>query len=153
MKNDNTCKMKGCVSKLLLSAIPVFIFIVVADFLVNGLWLKDIYLQTANLWRPEEEMKHLFPWVFAYQAALAIIFTALYCRHQGIASPSEGGKKPCPRMHALCFGFTIGMLLAVMHAAAYIWMPIPIELAVKWAIAGLLEGIGIGIVLSFTCRK
>jgi hypothetical protein len=156
MKNsDKSCSAKPCcVGKYLLAAIPVFIFLMATGFLINHIWLKDLYMQTASLWRPMDEMSGMFPKIAAYQAILSVLLTALYkkCKNAECA-PAEGDKKPCPRAKALCFGIVIGLLMGTMQGAAYIWMPIPLELAVKWFISGLVQGIGVALILSFTCCK
>ena len=52
---------------------------------------------------------------------------------------------------SLCFGVILGALLGTLSASAYLWMPISAELAIKWFIAGLAEGIVISAVLSSIC--
>ncbi|MCE3232664.1 MAG: hypothetical protein K0R98_921 [Rickettsiaceae bacterium] len=153
MQNVEKCTMISCLSKWIITAIPVFIFIVLADFIINAVWLKDIYVQNTNLWRPEEETKKFFSWVLLYQAILALVFTALYCgvhRHS-VNIPDENRKSSMKS--GLSFGITIGVLLGILHSAAYFMIPIPYELAIKWFAGGFLEGVGIGIILSFGCRK
>jgi len=153
--NDNAqCKIQGCIGKWLLSALLVFIFIAVAEYLIHAVWLKPLYQQTASLWRSEEEIKQLCPLMLGYEAILAIIVTKLYRKSQkATVAVGEGECAPCPVKRAVCFGMIIGLLFGVMHAATYIWMPIPAELAIKWLIAGVLEGLGIGVILSFSCGK
>jgi hypothetical protein len=154
MKNNKTCDMKGCVKKYLFSALVVFVFLFVAEFVINHIWLQPLYEYTSHLWRPKGQMADYFPLMFVYLGALSLILTALYFKCKK-AQPEikEGEKAPCPKKHGLCFGITIGLLLGVMHAAAYIWMPIPGELAIKWFISGLLEGVVSGLLLSCVCMR
>ena len=161
--NNTECNMKGCIGRMILSVILVFIFLLASGYLVHHRWLMPIYEQTAALWRPMDEMKAMMPWMFGYYAVLSILISALFCKIkkakiQACASgASEGdyrvGGKHCPIKCGICFGITVGLLIGVVNAAAWIWMPIPGELAVKWIIAWVLQGIGAGLILSFICRK
>lgn len=154
---NNSCNNEKCVGKWMFAAVPVFLFIFAADFLVHGVWLKPLYEQTAALWRTEAEMQGYMGYCLALHALLALLITALFrkCKQACTPVPADG-KKPCPVKGGLCFGITIGLLLAVLDAKAYIYMPISGELAIKWFFSGMLNGIGSGLILSFLfsrCKK
>jgi len=161
MDNTNNCPIKGCFAKWIITSIPVFIFLVVAGYVVHHLWLKPLYEQTASLWRPMDEMKELFPLLLAYYAALSLLITALFCKIKkakmeacaATGTDCKIGGPNCPIKCGVCFGIIVGLLLGVSNAACYIWMPIPSELAIKWLLAWVGEGIGIGIILGLVCHK
>lgn len=127
--------------RFLAMVIVGYIFVFAFDYLVHHIMLMDIYTQTADLWRPEEEMS--FPLMIAYNVLLIIILGFIFTRNFEEKGVGEG----------LRFGAALGALMAVMNAAAYIWMPIPQELALGWAAAGLGQGIGLGIIFSLIYKK
>ena len=45
--------------RLVLAIVVAFIFIFATDFLIHAVWLKQDYLATRKLWRPEAEMNAL----------------------------------------------------------------------------------------------
>lgn len=155
--NENGCKMTGCVKKIFFPAVAVFIFLFFAEYLIHHVWLMPLYEDTAALWRDESEMQALFPGYILRLAMLSLLFTVLYCKckpaQQDVSHSATGMVTPCQWKRGICFGSIIGLLLGTMMASSYLWMPIPFELAVNWFISGVLEGIGVGLVLSFPHRK
>ncbi len=152
--NAKECPIKGCLGKLLCGALPVFIFLFAAGFLIHHVWLMPIYQQTASLWRPMEQLEGMMPLMLLYYALLSLSITGLFCKaskgHPCDVSDPEckiGGSK-CPIKFGICFGALVGLLMGTHCAGSYIWTPIPGELAVKWFIASLIQGIGAGVILS-----
>jgi len=47
-------------------------------WLLNGVLLKDIYVQTPNLWRSQDEMMSLFHWIIIGQALIVFAFVMIY---------------------------------------------------------------------------
>jgi hypothetical protein len=150
------CPVKSCLCKLICFALPVFIFLFAAGFVVHHVWLMPIYEQTASLWRPKADMAQYFPWMLGLYGVLAITISGLFCKIQKArkafyADKPEAecaiGGKHCPIKHGICFGILIGILLGTMAASTYIWTPIPGDLAVKWFLAWVVQGACIGILL------
>ena len=162
MENNANCPVKGCLGKLLCTAVPTFIVLFVAGYLIHHVWLMPIYQATASLWRPMDQMKEMMPLMLLYYAVLSLAISALFCKVKKgkmacIAAAGEEAEckiagKHCPIKCGICFGLVIGTLMGTMCAASYIWMPIPGELAVKWFIGDLLQGIAIGVVLMMICH-
>lgn len=125
------CVIAGCV------------FIFGYDFVVHHNLLNDLYQQTLDLWRPVENMEEFFPFVILRIVALSLITAYIFTRNYEGKGISEG----------LRFGVMLGALMGVMMASTYIWQPIPKELALGWAAAGLGNGLGLGIVFSLIYRK
>lgn len=46
-----------------LSWLAVFITIFIVDMVIHGKILSDLYHQTANLWRPKNQMNAFMPWM------------------------------------------------------------------------------------------
>lgn len=127
--------------RYVISVLVTFVFVFLYDVLVHGFLLKDLYAQTAALWRPEEEYKMsvMFISEFGFSAVLAYIFTLNY-EGKGIG---EGVR----------FGLCIGMLLGAIEIGKYSYMPIPMVLMLSWVLATLLIGLGAGVVLSLVYKR
>ena len=54
--------------KFILAFIAAYIFIFLWGWLLNGVFLKDVYAETPNLWRTQSEMLSLFHWIIIGQA-------------------------------------------------------------------------------------
>ncbi len=65
MENKEGCPIKGCIGKLLCTAVAVFIVLFVMGYLIHHVWLMPIYKQTASLWRPMGQMKDMMPLLLA----------------------------------------------------------------------------------------
>lgn len=150
-----SCPKKHC----LVSVIALFVFMYVYEMIVHGHLLMGMYEQTAALWRPQADMAQYAPWFLLRYALLAMVVTCLYkklCHCAPSAACQTGGepmKKTCPYQKALCFGMKIGMIMGIMQASAYIYMPIPGSLAVAWFVASMVEGLGFGVILALLCKK
>jgi len=127
--------------RYVISSFVVFVFVFLYEFLVHGFLLKDIYMQTAQLWRSEEEYKMIFTLIsqLGFSAVLAYIFT-LHYEGKGIG---EG----------IRFGLYIGMLLGSIEIGTYSYMPIPMVLMLSWVLVSLLKGLGTGVVLSLVYKR
>lgn len=125
--------------KRLLPAIAAAFAITYAtDFLVHGLWLRSDYLAAQSLWRPSAEMQTLQHWVTVAQLiaiATFVILWAIGFAGRGIAT-------------GIVFGLLVGMSQHVWAIVNYVAMPVPGALAAKWFVAGVAEGVVLGIVTS-----
>jgi len=162
MDNNTQCPIKGCLGKWLGGAVVTFILLFACGFVIHHVWLMPIYQATAPLWRPMEQMQTMFPLMLAYYALLALAISALFCKVKkgkmaciaaaGEQSECKIGGKHCPIRYGLCFGIVIGVLMGTLCAGSYIWMPIPGDLAVKWFIGDVVQGIVIGVTLALLCH-
>ena len=145
----------NCFIKCILVAIPVGLFLMATEYAIHAKWLMALYETTPTLWRIEEDMKTVMGggMCFLRIAAMALAITVLYCKtkKKACANCSTECKK-CPVMHGLCFGTALGVLMGTMMGSSYFWMPISVELGQKWFIAGLLQGIGAGLLLGIICK-
>ena len=130
-------------ARLTLSTLAGFIFVFIFDFIFHGKLLLPLYIETAELWRSEEEMQDFFVWgilsQLAYTAVLAFMFTRKY-ENKGLG---EG----------IRFGLMFGMLLGVAQFGIYPYMPIPLELALAWVGCSILQITGLGAVFSLTYKE
>lgn len=131
------------IQRLVLTTISGFVFIFAFDYLVHANVLSGIYAETAHLWRTPVEMKSTFPFMLAMQFLLALITSVIFTRNYEAQGIAEG----------IRFGSLLGVLFAVMMSSSYAWLPIPELLAIYWAMAGLMQGLGLGIIYSLTYKK
>src|SRR5438067_12271526 len=92
--------------RFILAFIAAYIFIFFWGWLLNGVFLKDVYAQTPNLWRPQSEMMSIFHWIIIGQAL--IVFASVMIYANGFA----GG------------GIYAGMRLAILLEIAAIGRPV-----------------------------
>src|SRR5947207_15663390 len=85
--------------RFILAFIAAYIFIFFWGWLLNGVFLKDVYAQTPNLWRPQSEMMSLFHWIIIGQALIVFAFVMIY------ASDFAGG--------GILAGIRLGVLLEI----------------------------------------
>jgi hypothetical protein len=114
-----------------------YIFIFLWGWLLNGVFLKDIYVQTPNLWRPQSEMMSLFHWIIIGQALVVFTFVMIY------ASGFAGG--------GVRAGIQLGILLEIaaigMRLAIYAVQPFPGKLILYGSVSGLIEMIIVGAIV------
>lgn len=154
--------------KCVLAVILVFAFMVIFEGAVNHSgWMMTLYHETPSLWRAPEDMQNMLPYFLLRTLLLAMAFTCLFkkitkgcnCNCPNCTGTSSDGatacaaKKCCPYARGLCYGSKIGLILGVMMAGSYIWMPISQQLALSWLACGFAEGLGVGLLLSLIYRK
>jgi hypothetical protein len=140
---DLKCPISGVnIPRFLLSVIAGFAFIFAYDFIVHGQLLMPTYLETPQLWRTPEDMQAHFGWMAMTQVLLALITAFIFTRNFEGKGIGEG----------LRFGGMIGFLLGVSMAGSYAWMPISMNLALSWLASGVVMGLGLGVIYSFTYR-
>src|SRR5207248_9203079 len=93
--------------RLVFAFIAAYAFIFLWGWLLNGVFLKDVYAQTPNLWRSQSEMIGLFHWIIIGQALIVFSFVMIYAR--GFAG---GGVIAGTRLAVLLEIAAIGMRLA-----------------------------------------
>ena len=129
--------------RLVLAIIVAFVFVVVSDILIHGVWLKDTYGATASLWRTEGEMPARMGWMFGAQFLAAMTFVVLWAR--GFA------EKACLRC-ALMYGLFMGRFSQAATLMTYVVTPIPAEIPLKWFFAGVAQAVLLGVVTFFVYR-
>ncbi len=102
--------------RFILAFIAAYIFIFSWGWLLNGVFLKDVYAQTPNLWRPQSEMMSLFHWIIIGQALIVFAFVMIYA--SGFAG---GGVMAGIRLGVLLEIAAIGMRLGFYGGATVPW--------------------------------
>ena len=128
--------------RFIMAFIAAYIFIFFWGWLLNGVLLNDIYVQSANLWRPQEEMMSLFHWIIIDQALVVFAFVMIY------ASGFAGG--------GVIAGIRLGLLLEIaaigMRLGFYAVHPIPGKLIFYGSIGGIIEMIIVGAMVGAICK-
>jgi len=164
MKN---CPKKNC----LISVLAVIIFMMAYNYVVHQVLLKPDYAATASLWRTPEDMKNFCGGWIAYYVIFAMVVTCFFkkfrkatgtchCGPECACGPNcpckiavADAKSCCPiKSGGACFGLKLGLIMGLNMGITYFYMPIPMDLAIKWFFTGLVEGLGIGIVLGMVCK-
>jgi hypothetical protein len=120
--------------RFILAFVAAYIFLFFWGWLVNGVFLKDVYAETPNLWRTQSEMMSLFHWIIIGQALIVFSFVMIY------ASGFAGG--------GVIAGIRLGVLLEIaaigMRLGFYAVQPIPGKLILYGSVGGLIEMIIVG---------
>ena len=123
--------------KIIISSVVIFILWSIIDFLIHGLYLKEAYIETAHLWRSEEEIKMILNSVVVLIAAS--IFTSIYALLVDRKTMSSA------LIYGLLFGLSAGI---TMGYGFYAFSPIPYSMAATWFVINLVEGLVAGVILS-----
>jgi hypothetical protein len=126
------------IKRLLLAIAAAFAITYATDFLVHGIWLRPDYLAVPSIWRPTAEMRTFEHWVTLAQLIAITTFVLLWAK--GFAGRDIGT--------GILFGLLMGMSQHVWAIVNYVAMPVPGALAAKWFLAGVTEGVVLGIVTS-----
>ena len=121
--------------KILVPTIIISVLWFVMDFIVHGNVLIGLYIESASLWRPMEDMS----------LGLNIAFLLTYCGlFVGIYDQLVANKSA---KAGLKYGVLIGAIVGVSMASSVTYQPIPQALAVSWLVAMILESAIAGYVL------
>lgn len=124
----------------------VFVTLFALDYLLHGMLLKDLYHQTASLWRPEAEMKSMMWYMWLGYLVFSPVFVCIYSKGFEDSKGSIG--------QGIRYGFWMGILLSVMpNLICYAVMPIPLKLAVSWIVGETIKYTCLGTVLGFAYKK
>lgn len=144
-----TCPITGCpVKHILIATVAVFAVTFAFDWLYHGVYLKDMYEATAAIWRPKAEMDAMMGVCLVYHAVLAFGVSALYCMMAKNCACGGG----CPKT-GMRFGLLLGLVIGIVHFSSYIWLPISMDLALRWLGGAVVWGVLTGYVLSLVKSK
>ncbi len=129
--------------KLLICTLAVFLGIVFSDFVIHGIILKDLYMETANLWRPEAEMSAFMGHMFLGQFILAFFFSLIFA--QGYRSTGV--------MEGVRYGLILGGLEMGRNFIMHSVQPIPVGLTLSWIVFAFIQFVFVGIIASLVYGK
>ncbi|MBL7714130.1 MAG: hypothetical protein JNL01_01605 [Bdellovibrionales bacterium] len=126
-----------------MTAGAVFAWIFVSDMLIHGFFLKDVYQQTANLWRTQEDMSHFMGWMTGGQAMAALWGSFIFTKGYENKGWKEGAR----------FGLLLGFFMISHFFIQFATTPMPMSLFWSWTWTGMIQCVGAGVVASFVYKK
>jgi hypothetical protein len=128
--------------KLWLGFVAVFVLSFLLDILVNNFLMMKEYMETAQLWRPQAEMKTGV--ILIVELCFAFFFTFIFSK----------GYEGKGAMEGLRYGLYVGLMMNVTGAyMTYATMPVPYMLALKWFLFGTVQYMIYGAVLGLIYGK
>ncbi|MGD0210664.1 MAG: hypothetical protein ABSC14_06760 [Desulfomonilia bacterium] len=128
--------------KSIIAIVIIFILWAVLDFIVHGFILSSAYSETAQLWRPMEEMS---PWlIYLVTAVSSCIFTAIYAFLIHEKSISVAVK------YGTLFGLGTGVS---MGYGSYAAMPITAFIAHIWFFSTLIKMVLAGYIVGVIVKE
>jgi hypothetical protein len=123
--------------RLILAIVVVFVTVFVTNVLIHGMWLNSVYKETASLWRTEEDMQRHFPFMLLGQFLYASTFVVIWSK--GFPAVATVGG-------SCLYGLTMGLFAQALTLITYVVQPMPGGLMAKWFVAGLAQGVVMGLV-------
>lgn len=126
------------VTRAIITGILLSIMFVFLEFLIHGVMLNDIYMQTASIWRPEAEMMSMMYLMTIGEVLFAFFYAIIFAAGYDVNKPAMG--------QGFRFGVLMACLIAPFSAMSwYVILPIPAMLAVYWFVADVVVMIALGI--------
>ena len=123
---------------ILLVAIVLYVF----DVIYHGLLLGSTYEATAESWRTEDEMLKRIP----FQILCYFMISTGLCTTWALGFAGRGIK-----VGAL-FGGLLGLMGTGGMLMNFVFVPLPDQLRLPWAIGGILSGVIAGVIVSLVYR-
>ncbi len=126
--------------KFILATIAIFIAWSILDMITHGMLLESLYKQTAQLWRPEAEMK--MGLMYLVSILNAVLFVWIY--YVLVNKSFKNG---------VLFGLLMGLLNGIgMGYGSYTFMPIPYVLAFGWFLSSVVNGLVAGLLVGWIVK-
>ena len=142
MPNTPKCPSMNT-KRLIVASIVVFVFVYLYDWVFHGFILKNAYVQTASLWRPEQEMMNYMGFLVFGEFLRSVVFCVLYAIRPGHRDGVGAG---------IGYGLLIALLLIGTDFITYAVQPLPLSLITSWAIGGLIQLLVAGALLGAIYR-
>jgi hypothetical protein len=124
--------------RLILACVAVFIFVFFYDWILHGNILRGAYIQTASLWRSEDEMKGYFGWLVAGHVLMSIMFCVIYA----LRGAARAGV-----MQGVGYGVLLGLLMIGPNLITYAVQPLPAKMICAWSVGGIIQLAAAGAIL------
>lgn len=123
--------------KFVAASLAVFVVSSVLNYICHGVLLQGAYQATAEVWRPEADMNSKMPLMWATGLLISFLFVFIYSK----------GYEGKGIMEGVRYGLWIGLLMSIpMAFNSFVTLPVPVSLAMQWAVYGLIQYIIMGIV-------
>jgi len=124
--------------RLILAIVVVFVALFATSFLIHEVWLKNNYMETMSLWRTPEEMQRHFGFLVLGHVLAAVAFVVIWSK--GLSAVATVGG-------SCLYGLTMALFSQAGTLITYAVQPMPGSLMTKWFIAGIVQGILMGLIL------
>lgn len=128
--------------RYVLACIATWIFVFFYEWLLHGVILEPLYLESSDLWRTQTAMTEKCHWMMLGQGIFVFLFGFIFTKGYEGRGIWEGAR----------YGWWIGLLLAAPNLVMYAVQPLPPLLIVGWSIGGLIEWSLAGMVLAAIYR-
>lgn len=126
--------------KLVLAVVLGYVWLMLTNFLVHGVWLMSQYAAIPDSWRPMAQMHRKFWIMWVGQLIFAAMFAYIYKR--------GAEKKPWPGQ-GLRYGILATFFTVIPYSLSeYVIYRVPYMLAVKWMCAGAVQLIVMGLIVA-----
>ena len=126
------------------SVLAVWIVMNVTNYLFHEVWLKDLYMATAQFWRSEVEIQSWMWLMFVGTFVWSWAFVWIY---------SKGISRDNPWAQAFRFAWAIIALSQIPQwAGMWVTCPYPAELIIKWAVIGAVQAMLCAFVMTWTYK-
>lgn len=127
-----------------MSVAAVWAVMVVTDWVFHGMWLMPWYQKTSQLWRPNQEMWQMMPFMWLGQAIFSWAFVWIY---------SKGVSKDNLWHQAFRYALAILLLAKVPHQLE-MWatVPYPGALVARWLLISIVQAFGASFAMTWTMQ-
>ncbi len=132
-------------SKLVVSAIVMFMMSFVLSYLVHSVLLHDDYMQMQSWMRPQADVNVLFYFIVIAQALFGVAFAWIY----------EQGREDKPWLaQGVRFGIAIALLaVAPTYLIYHVVTPVPLAVAIKQIVYDSIRVLLMGVVVAWINRS
>ncbi len=121
-----------------------FILLSAGGYLIHNVWLAQDYRLHSDLWRAQEAMLHLLPYVYIANLIFSIAAVLIYVR--GVEAKPWMGQ-------GIRFGILLALVTVIPNSLVeYFVYPLPYQLVLKWMIGGSLLTIVVGLGIAAICQ-
>ncbi len=121
-----------------------FVLLMAGRYLLHGVLLKHAYLQSADVWRTPDAMRHRLWLIFPVDISLAVAAALIYIR--GVEQKPWLGQ-------GIRFGILLALATAVPQSLTeYSIYPIHHELAIDWIIGEGGLAVLLGVLIAAICQ-
>ena len=122
------------IKRLLIALVAGFAFVFAFDMFWHTYLMKDLYIATKQLWRPENPAYLIYMFVSQFLFVLAVAFFWVK-----VGTSSSSG---------FVFGCCLGAVMAAPALATHSYMPIPLTISGLWMLAGFIKSLGTSLIVS-----
>jgi hypothetical protein len=108
--------------------IVAFVLVFFFGFVWHGILMKDAYMETSSLWRPEAEFNSHFWILILGHLVMAFAFTGLYVSKIGVQSAATG----------MGYGIVLGILCSGVNLIRFAVEPLTAKILWMWIAGDLI---------------